>query len=318
MPLLSIDDLWVEYSLGERTTTTVSGVNLSIDRGEHVGLVGESGAGKTVIALAIMGLIRKPGRVIRGAVVFDGVDLLNAKESALNDVRGKRIALIPQDASLALNPVLRIDVQLTEMIRRHLKLSAADARKRAREVLGRVGLAAPDRVLGAFPNHLSGGMKQRVGIAMALSCDPELIIADDPTSAVDVTIQAQILKDFSRLTETLGVAVLFITHDLRVVSTMCTRVAVLYSGRVVEVGPARTILDQPAHPYTAALVACSPSVEVRANPLPVVSGAPPDVFEQISGCRFHPRCHRRLDQCGQEEPQLVGEWHQAACWNPCQ
>src|SRR5262249_44269227 len=150
MPLLSIDDLWVEYSLGERTTATVSGVNLSIDRGEHVGLVGESGAGKTVIALAIMGLIRKPGRVIRGAVVFDGVDLLHAKESVLNEVRGKRIALIPQDASLALNPVLRIDVQLTEMIRRHLKLPAADARNRAREVLGRVGLAAPDRVLGAF------------------------------------------------------------------------------------------------------------------------------------------------------------------------
>jgi peptide/nickel transport system ATP-binding protein len=314
--LLSIEDLWVDYQVGDITTSSINGVNLEVGRGEHVGLVGESGAGKTVVALAIMGLIRKPGHIRRGSIVFDGIDLVRARESERNAIRGKRIALIPQDASLALNPVLRVGVQLVEMIRRHLKLSSGEATERARRVLGRVGLADPDRVLRAFPSELSGGMKQRVAIAMALSCDPELLIADDPTSAVDVTIQAQILKEFGQLTETLGVAVLFITHDLRIVSTMCSRVAVLYAGQVAEIGPAGTLLDRPAHPYTSALLACSPTVEARASPLPVVPGAPPDVLETVTGCRFHPRCGRRLDRCSVDEPRLRGNGHRVACWNP--
>jgi oligopeptide/dipeptide ABC transporter ATP-binding protein len=314
--LLSINDLWIDYQIDEITTSSISGVNLEIGRGEHVGLVGESGAGKTVVALAIMGLIRKPGRIRQGSITFDGIDLLHTSESTRNVIRGKRIALIPQDASLALNPVLRIGTQITEMVRRHLKLSASDATERARQVFRRVGLADPQRVLRSYPNELSGGMKQRVAIALALSCDPELIIADDPTSAVDVTIQAQILKELGQLTETLNVAVLFITHDLRIVSTMCTRVAVLYAGQIAETGPARTILDQPAHPYTRALLACSPTVEHRANPLPIVAGSSPDALETIAGCRFHPRCPRRLDQCSVNEPELVGNGHRVACWNP--
>jgi oligopeptide/dipeptide ABC transporter ATP-binding protein len=315
-PLLAVEDLWVEYQVGDRKSYSVSGVSLDVARGERVGLVGESGAGKTVVALAIMGLIRRPGRITVGRVIFDGVELVGAREDSLNRIRGKRIAFIPQDASLALNPVLRIGVQLVEMIRRHLKVSPGEATERARRVLQRVGLADPDRVLSAFPIELSGGMKQRVAIAMALSCEPELLIADDPTSAVDVTIQAQILKEFRELTETLGVAVLFITHDLRVVSTMCSRVVVLYGGRVAEVGPAADILSRPQHPYTRALLACSPTVEERARPLPVVPGAPPDVLEAISGCRFHPRCPRRLDRCPVDEPRLVGNGHKVACWNP--
>jgi peptide/nickel transport system ATP-binding protein len=315
-PLLVVEDLWVEYEVGDRKSYSVSGVSLDVGRGERVGLVGESGAGKSVVALAIMGLIRRPGRVSGGRVVFDGVDLVGAREDSLNRIRGKRVALIPQDASLALNPVLRVGVQLEEMMRRHLRVSPGAATVRARVVLGRVGLADPARVLNAFPSELSGGMKQRVAIAMALSCEPELLIADDPTSAVDVTIQAQILKEFRDLTETLGVAVLFITHDLRIVSTMCSRVVVLYGGRVAETGPAGEILSRPQHPYTQALLACSPTVDRRASPLPVVPGAVPDVFETITGCRFHPRCPRRLDRCPLDEPRLVGDGHRVACWNP--
>jgi oligopeptide/dipeptide ABC transporter ATP-binding protein len=315
-PLLAIEDLCVDYAVGDAPASSISGVSLHVARGEHIGLVGESGAGKTVLALAIMGLIRKPGHVRRGSIVFDGIDLIRAREAELNAIRGKRIALIPQDASLALNPVLRIGVQLVEMVRRHLKLSSGEATERARRVLGRVGLADPERVLRAFPNELSGGMKQRVAIAMALSCDPELLIADDPTSAVDVTIQAQILREFGQLTETLDVAVLFITHDLRIVSTMCSRVAVLYAGQVAEIGPAATILARPNHPYTKALLACSPTVEERASPLPVVPGAPPDILETVTGCRFHPRCARCIDRCPVDEPRLSGNGHRVACWNP--
>jgi len=315
-PLLTIEDLWIDYEVGEVSTSSISGVSLDVARGEHVGLVGESGAGKTVVALAIMGLIRPPGRIRAGSIRFAGIDLVSVNERTRNSIRGKRIALIPQDASLALNPVLRIGTQMDEMVQRHLKVSSAAATARSHDVLRRVGLGDPTRVLGAYPNELSGGMKQRVAIAMALSCEPELIIADDPTSAVDVTIQAQILKEFGQLTETLDVAVLFITHDLRIVSTMCTRVAVLYAGQVAEIGPAHTILDRPSHPYTRALLACSPTVEHRANPLPIVPGAPPDALETIAGCRFHPRCPRRVDRCSTDEPELRGDAHRVACWNP--
>jgi peptide/nickel transport system ATP-binding protein len=314
--LLSVESLTVEYLVGDLRAEAVSDVSFEIGHAERVGLVGESGAGKSVVARAIMGLIRRPGRITGGRVVFNGVDLTNAHERVLDRIRGKRIALIPQDASLALNPVLRIGEQCDEVIRRHLRLSGREATRRARETMRRVGLADPDRVLGSFAHELSGGMKQRVAIAMALSCDPELLVADDPTSAVDVTIQAQILKDFRDLTDRLGVAVLFISHDLRVVSSLCSRVVVLYAGQVAEAGPSREILARPSHPYTAALLACAPTVEARANPLPVVPGAPPDAFEVVSGCRFHPRCPRKLDRCETEPPALLGRGHEVACWNP--
>jgi peptide/nickel transport system ATP-binding protein len=182
--------------------------------------------------------------------------------------------------------------------------------------MSRVGLADPERVLSSYAHELSGGMKQRVAIAMALSCDPQLLIADDPTSAVDVTIQAQILKEFRALTDRLGVAVLFISHDLRVVSSLCSRVVVLYAGQVAETGPSREILARPSHPYTAAMLACAPTVEIRASPLPVVPGAPPDAFEVIEGCRFHPRCPRRIDRCPTEVPRMGRRPHDFACFNP--
>ncbi len=314
--LLTVENLSVRYDVHDRSALTVRDVSFEIERAERVGLVGESGAGKSVIARAIMGLIRRPGTVVGGRIVFDGLDLLQTSEAALTRIRGGRIALIPQDVSLALNPVVRVGAQMREMIRRHLRSSGGEATELARAALRRVGLGDPVRVLKSFPHELSGGMKQRVAIAMALSCEPELLIADDPTSAVDVTIQAQILKEFRDLTERLDVAVLFISHDLRVVSTLCSRVVVLYAGQVAEVGTASEILEAPSHPYTRALLACSPTVEVRVNPLPVVTGAPPDVFEAVGGCRFHPRCPRRLDQCVAEAPPMVGGRHQLACWNP--
>ncbi|MDO8212670.1 ABC transporter ATP-binding protein [Conexibacter sp. CPCC 206217] len=315
-PLLQIRDLSVEFTGARGVDRAVDGVSLAIGRGERVGLVGESGSGKSVIARAILGLTRPPGRVTGGEIVFDGQNLLHQSEADLTALRGSRIALIPQDASLALNPVLTIRQHMTEVLERHTDLNAGAIREKSLATLRRVGLADPDRVLGAYGGELSGGMKQRVGIALALLCDPELLIADDPTSAVDVTIQAQILSEFRDLTTRLGVSVLFITHDLRVVANVCSRAVVLYAGQVAEAAPPQELLRRGQHPYTSALVACLPSVEQRKSPLPVVAGAPPDTVEAGDGCRFHPRCPNALERCTHEFPPLERAGHDLACWNP--
>jgi oligopeptide/dipeptide ABC transporter ATP-binding protein len=314
-PLLSIEDLAVEFRGAHGVNRAVDGVSLDIGRGERVGLVGESGSGKSVIARAILGLTRPPGRVVSGSVRFDGAELLGLSDARLNAVRGKRVALIPQDASLALNPVLTIEEHMREVLGQHERMGSADARARCLTTLGRVGLADPERVLAAHGGELSGGMKQRVGIALALLCDPELLIADDPTSAVDVTIQAQILAEFRDLTDRLGVSVLFITHDLRVVANVCSRAVVLYAGQVAETGTPAELLQRNRHPYTRALVRCLPSVDERKSPLPVVPGAPPDGID-LDGCRFHPRCPNALERCAVDAPPRVGERHEYACWNP--
>jgi peptide/nickel transport system ATP-binding protein len=314
--IVEITDLSVEFEGRHGVNRALDNVNLTVGRGERVGLVGESGAGKSVLALSILGLIRPPGRVTSGSIVINGVDVLKAKESELNRIRGAHVALIPQDASLALNPLLTIAEHMREVLARHTDLGRQDIRKKSVATLERVGLADPDRVLGARSSELSGGMKQRVGIALALLCDPELLIADDPTSAVDVTIQAQILTEFRDLTERLGVSVLFITHDLRVVASLCSRAVVLYAGQVAEVAPPRELLTAAHHPYTRALAQCLPSVEQRLTPLPVVPGAPPDAFD-IGGCRFHPRCPNAEPRCSEETPPLSGDGGgELACWNP--
>jgi peptide/nickel transport system ATP-binding protein len=327
-PILSVRGLTVDFDVGDSVVSAVDQVSFDVHKGERLGLVGESGSGKSVIARAIMGLIRRPGYIAGGSILFDGIDLSKAKESTLNRIRGRRIALIPQDASLALNPVLRVGDQMREMLARHRRLPRAEVRRKSWDTLLRVGLADPERVFRSYGSELSGGMKQRVGIAMALLCDPELLIADDPTSAVDVTIQAQILKEFSELTKRLGVSVLFISHDLRVVSTLCSRIVVLYAGQVDEIGAADELLHHPRHPYTAALVRCSPTVDSRVNPLPVVPGATPDVPSRIPGCRFNPRCPQMIERCQIEAPPLEGEptgypaaglgaaGTGVACWNP--
>ena len=314
--LLSVRNVTVEFALEYGVVRAIDNVSFDIAQGERVGLVGESGSGKSVIGQTVMGLVRPPGRIVKGEVLFGGVDLTRQPPSHLDQVRGRRIALIPQDATLALTPTLRIGKQMREVITRHLHLSDSEAEDRCVDTLRRVGLSDPPRIMRAFASELSGGMKQRVAIAIALLCDPELLIADDPTSAVDVTIQAQILQELRSLTETLGLSVLFITHDLRVVSAICSRVVVLYAGQVAEVIDAQELLTRARHPYTRALVECAPDVSHRITPLPTVPGAAPDGFTRITGCRFHPRCQRMVERCPTDVPSLEGDRHSFACWNP--
>lgn len=309
--LLAVRDLCVRS--GDRAL--LDRVGFDVRRGETVGLVGESGSGKSLLALAIMGLVRPPGRIVSGSVVLDGQDLCALSDAAMDAVRGRRVALIPQDASLALNPVLTIGRQMAEVVRRHRLTDRGKVRERCAGMLERVGLPNPDGVLRSHPGQLSGGMKQRVAVAMALACEPDLLIADDPTSAVDVTIQAQILADFHRLTERLSLSTLFISHDLRVISSLCDRVAAIYAGQVVEIAATRTLLEKPRHPYTEALMGCTPTVERRISPLPVIPGSPAGAVG-LRGCRFHPRCSRAVDPCRTEVPPLIGNDHACACWNP--
>jgi oligopeptide/dipeptide ABC transporter ATP-binding protein len=309
--LLAVRDLCVRS--GDRAL--LDRVGFDVRRGETVGLVGESGSGKSLLALAIMGLVRPPGRIVSGSVVLDGQDLCALSDAAMDTVRGRRVALIPQDASLALNPVLTVGRQMAEVVRRHRLTDRGEVRERCAAMLERVGLPNPDGVLRSHPGQLSGGMKQRVAVAMALACEPDLLIADDPTSSVDVTIQAQILADFRRLTEQLSLSTLFISHDLRVISSLCDRVAAIYAGQVVEIAATRTLLERPRHPYTQALMGCTPTVERRISPLPVIPGSPAGALG-LRGCRFHPRCSRAVDRCRTEVPPLIGNDHAFACWNP--
>jgi oligopeptide/dipeptide ABC transporter ATP-binding protein len=313
--LLEVTDLSVDFTSREGTVRAVDQVSFVLRSGERLGLVGESGAGKSVVARALLGLTKAPGKVTSGTAMFDGRDILRLSRGELNRVRGRRIAMIPQDASLALNPTLTVADHAYEVLRQHTDLTKQKMRERTVVTLDRVGLADPARVLGAHASELSGGMKQRVAIALALLCGPEIIVADDPTSAVDVTLQAQILSDLCDLTERLGVAMLFISHDLRVVASLCSRVVVLYAGQVAEVGAPRDLLGHTRHPYSRALISCLPSVDERLMPLPVVPGAPPE-HNDISGCRFHPRCPNALPQCSETRPPLSDKERGFACWNP--
>ena len=313
--LLAVRELSVEFESSGEPVRALDCVSFDLLRGETVGLVGESGSGKSLLATALLRLVRPPGRIVAGAIMFDGRDLLQLPDAALNDVRGRRIALIPQDASLALNPVLRVREQLGEVIRRHVTRDRGEVQRRMRTTLKRVGLTDVERVLAAHPGSLSGGMKQRVAIAIALSTDPELLIADDPTSAVDVTIQAQILGDLHRLTREMGLTTMFVSHDLRVISSLCSRVVSLYAGQVTEIGPARRMIEQARHPYTSALVSCTPTIDERVDPLPVMAGSPAGATA-LAGCRFNPRCPRVLDRCRLERPPLDDATDGVACFNP--
>jgi peptide/nickel transport system ATP-binding protein len=313
--LLEVTNLSVDFSGRQGTVRAVDDVSFVLRSGERLGLVGESGAGKSVVARALLGLTKAPGKVTSGSVVFDGRDILRLPRGELNRTRGRRIALIPQDASLALNPTLTVADHAYEVLRTHTDFNRQQMRERTLQTLDRVGLADPSRVLNSHASALSGGMKQRVAIALALLCGPEIIVADDPTSAVDVTLQAQILSDLCDLTTRLGVAMLFISHDLRVVASLCSRVVVLYAGQVAEVGAPRDLLGHTHHPYSRALISCLPSVDERLMPLPVVPGAPPEHVD-IPGCRFHPRCPNALPRCSETRPPLSDKERGFACWNP--
>ncbi|MEU6078020.1 ABC transporter ATP-binding protein [Micromonospora sp. NPDC047074] len=308
MALLEVDELSVTFARrGQRTVHAVDGVSFSVDAGEVVGLVGESGCGKSVTSLAIMGLLPKqPGLRVGGKAVFDGTDLLQLDDRSRRDIRGRDVAMIFQDPLSSLNPVIPIGLQVTEVLTRHRGMKGAAAEKEAAELLDRVGIPDPKRRLKEYPHQLSGGMRQRALIAMAVACKPRLLIADEPTTALDVTIQAQILELLKELVRDSDTALVMITHDLGVVAGMCDTINVLYAGRVVETARRRPLFREPRHPYTVGLLGSVPRLDAgrgeRLNPIP---GSVRDLLPWPDGCAFAPRCARRVDECVGEPPALV-------------
>jgi peptide/nickel transport system ATP-binding protein len=317
MPLLEIEDLAVTFGPTGKPTTVVDAVGFSVDAHETVALVGESGSGKSVTALAIMRLLQDPGRVTRGAIRFEGRDLAHLDERAMARIRGDRIAMIFQEPMSSLNPMLSIGAHVTEPLRLHRGLSKREARTRAIALLDRVGIPSAAQRFDDYPHRMSGGMRQRVMIAAALACEPALLIADEPTTALDVTIQAQIMDLLSDLQAEFGMGILFITHDLGVVAEQAHRVVVMYAGRVVERAETATLFNSAAHPYSAALLRCIPS-EDSDDRLAVIEGTVPSPARLPAGCRFEPRCPRAIDACRASDPPLVsvGLNHAAACIRP--
>jgi len=316
IPLLRVRDLRATFVDDDGTTRAVDGVSFDLDEGEALGIVGESGAGKSVLALSLLRLIDPPGRIAPGSLVeYRGTDLLQLPEPALRRVRGAEIAMVFQHPGASLNPVLRIGDQIVETLRAHRAVTMPDARRQAVELLDLVGIPEPDRWVSAYPHELSGGLQQRAAIAMALSCEPKLLIADEPTTALDVTVQAQILELLLELRQRLGTALLLISHDLGVVARLAERVAVMYGGQIVEQATAAELFASPRHPYTAALLAAAPRWDRKSERLAAIPGAVAPATRWPAGCRFHPRCPHAWERCGDSPPLLeVGTGHAARCW----
>ena len=319
MPLLEVKELHTEFRTGAGLVRAVDGISYSVEQGETVAVVGESGSGKSVGALSIMRLIADPpGRITAGQILFDGSDLLTLSEAEMRDVRGRDIGMVFQEPMTSLNPVLTIGRQITEVLEQHQGADRETAHKRALELLEMVGIADAPRRLRQYPHQLSGGMRQRVMIAIALACNPKLIIADEPTTALDVTIQAQILELMKALTERFNVALIVITHNLGVVARYAHRVNVMYAGRIVESGSAAAIYHDPRHPYTMALLRSVPRLDQpRRARLDPVDGQPPDLTKLDEGCSFRPRCRFAVDKCAQSRPTLepAGDpGHTSACF----
>ena len=316
--LLQVRNLTTQFFTSSGTVRAVDNVTFDVDEGETVAVVGESGCGKSVSALSILRLVPwPPGKIIGGSINFRGQNLLEMSDEDIRRVRGREISMVFQEPMTSLNPVLSIGLQLTETMQHHLGLSPAQALKRAAELLEMVGISEPKRRLAQFPHHLSGGMRQRVMIALALSCEPKLIIADEPTTALDVTIQAQILELMKDLTKRLGVALVVITHNLGVVARYADRVNVMYAGKIIEMGSAQQIYHQPHHPYTLGLLASVPRMDQpRGTRLIPIDGQPPDLTRLDGGCAFRPRCRFAVERCGQEFPPLedIDSGHVSACW----
>jgi oligopeptide transport system ATP-binding protein len=302
---LRVRGLSVSFQLDSGPVDAVRHVDLDVPRGQLVALLGESGSGKSVTARAVMGLAGPGATVAAGEITVAGADLRTATPWQLRELRGTRMSLVLQDALSALNPVLTIGDQLGELFRVHNGASKKVARAKATDLLGMVGIPAPARRVGDYPHQFSGGMRQRILIAMAIALEPELLIADEPTTALDVTVQAQILDLLGDLRTQLDMGVLLITHDLAVVSEVADRLAVMYAGRVVEAGDADTVLSRPSHPYTEALLRSVPQLEHHGADLFTIPGSPPNPARVPSGCPFHPRCHRVVDQCSTVRPELV-------------
>ena len=316
-PLLSVRDLRTHFDTKAGLIKAVDGVSFDIHEGEIVGLVGESGSGKSITGFSILGLLQQPGKIVGGSILFNGEDLVGADSHRLRQIRGKEIAMIFQDPMMTLNPVLRVDTQIIEAILAHDKVDKKTAHQRARDALAQVGIASPEERLKAYPHQFSGGMRQRVAIAISLLHRPRLIICDEPTTALDVTIQAQIIHEMRQLCEKQGTALIWITHDLAVVDSLADRLCVMYAGKVVEQGPADAVIAAPAHPYTHGLIHSIPSRNSRGARLTQIPGMTPSPLSMPQGCPFRPRCFRADDACLMEPAMVdVGPARQARCFHP--
>ena len=316
MSLLSVEHLTTEFQSGGRWLEAVSDVSFDLRRGEILGLVGESGCGKSTIAYSVMRLLANNARISAGEVWLEDVNLLELSQDALQDLRGSRLSMIFQDPTTALDALFTVGHQVMETLQEHLGISAPQARKQALELLRQVGIPAPEQRLNAYPYQFSGGMSQRIALAIAISCHPQVLIADEPTTALDVTIQAQILRLIRRLlVEEQGTGVLLITHDLGVVAQVCDRVAVMYAGKIVEFGDVHSIFSNPLHPYTQALLNSLPSQGIARGQLENIEGRVPDLADRPTGCRFHPRCPHAKSICREATPPLqrVSEKQEVAC-----
>ena len=312
--MLDIKNLTIHYEAEGGTVHAVEGLNLTLGRGESLGFVGETGAGKTTTALGIMRLIpNPPGKIKSGEIIFNGENLLAKSEAEMRKIRGEKIAMIFQDPMTSLNPVITVDKQIAEMISLHKNVSKSEALKLAGDMLELVGIRRER--MHDYPHQFSGGMKQRVVIAIALACDPELLIADEPTTALDVTIQAQVLELMKELKQKFSASMILITHDLGIVADICDKVAIMYAGRVVEYADKRSLYTNPVHPYTRGLFRSVPDIEEDVDELPVIPGLMPDPVNLPSGCAFHPRCSMAVDECRNSRPKMIEaeEGHFAAC-----
>ena len=315
--VLGVDELRTTFYTKVGEVKAVDGVSFSIERGKVLGLVGESGCGKTVTGFSILGLVDPPGRVDSGRIVFLGEDLVGLPEERMRRIRGRQIAMIFQDPMMTLNPVLRIDTQIIETLQAHEKIGKEAARQRARDALGQVGISSPEERLASYPHQFSGGMRQRVAIAIALLHRPDLIIADEPTTALDVTIQAQILVEMQKLCRESGTSMIWITHDLAVVAGLADDICVMYAGKIVETGSVDEVLDHPLHPYTRGLIGSVPSRNTRGQPLSQIPGMTPSLLNLPAGCTFRTRCPRATEDCEiyPDEATMVGT-RRVHCYHP--
>jgi oligopeptide transport system ATP-binding protein len=318
MPLLEVKDLKTQFFTQDGVVKAVDGISFHVDQGETLGIVGESGCGKSVSVLSIMRLIpQPPGKIVDGAVLFDGQNLVELSDEEVRHVRGNKIAMIFQDPMTSLNPVLTIGRQIGEALELHMRMSKEDALKRSAELLGMVGIPEAEARLADYPHQFSGGMRQRAMIAMGLACNPQLLIADEPTTALDVTIQAQIVDLVKRLRDEIGMAIIWITHDLGVVAGLADRMMVMYAGIVVEEAAVKSVYGDPRHPYTLGLLGSLPRLdELREERLQSIEGLPPDLIDPPVGCPFEPRCVYALEKCKTDRPILesVAPRHRVACW----
>lgn len=314
-PVISVRNLHVEFATRRGVLHALDGVSFDIARGEVLGVVGESGAGKSVTGSALIGLIDPPGRIAGGEVLLNGERIDNLPHDKLRRLRGKKIGMIFQDPLTSLNPLYRVGEQLVETILTHTDLSAKAARERAIFLLNEVGIPAAERRIDSYPHEFSGGMRQRVVIALALCAEPDFIIADEPTTALDVSVQAQIIALLKKLCQSHGMAVMLVTHDMGVIAETADRVAVMYAGRVVEIGPVRDVIQNPRHPYAVGLMGAIPSLEAEVDRLTQIPGAMPRLSAIPAGCAFNPRCAHVTERCRQDRPDLVtvAPQHQVAC-----